>query len=148
MLCTGLAILGLCFPLPGDLRTSIQAAGWLTTPDGSRWRATRLFASGEFRVIAALNGDGDALLTLLLVEPEGGRRIGELIEKHCSAPKDGERRCLFGARKVVTVPCADGWLMSGQALTKSHRDDLARVCAILETTPPLPQQPSSPHDRE
>ncbi len=71
-LCTGLAILGLCIPLPGSSRTAIEAAGWIVLEEPAsrgEWRSSRSFSADRYRLVVGLSGTQTKVRTVTLLEP-------------------------------------------------------------------------------
>lgn len=115
-LCTGLTILGLCLPLPGHLRSEIEAAGWHMTDDGSSWWSARWFASGTYKVLVGVSGGGKQVQALIVAEPQSDYpRLGPLIDKHCPPGKTLVRSCRLAGRELSAMPCFGGWMIGEKA---------------------------------
>lgn len=112
-LCTGLTILGLCLPLPGHLRSEIEAAGWQMTDDGAGWWSARWFASGTYKLLVGVSGSGRQVQALIVAEPQSDYpRLGPLLDKQCSPAKGVVRACHLAGRELSAMQCFGGWMIS------------------------------------
>ena len=113
MLCTGLAILGLCFPLPGQSRSSLEDASWTLSGDKKAWWENRWFASGMYRALASVFDKGDVVESLLIVEPEGeDSRVTSRLEALCPSTSDEVRKCRSHNQQFLALRCGGGWMLS------------------------------------
>lgn len=108
-LCTGLALLGLCFPLPGHSLESVERAGWgVFDKDQPVWSASKSFSSGTYHVSALISGRGGAVVSLGVIEKREesvASPLEMLVERSCSGP--GKARCVFNGVSVFRASC--GW---------------------------------------
>lgn len=129
MLCTGLAILGLCFPLPGHTRVETEAAGWIfRAEEGNHWWTSRWFAAGTYRVLVGVVGQKDRVEAVSIAEPRSDNPLLDpLLDKHCS--KTGKRpwrSCRLSGRGLSIMPCFGGWLIIAEGV--EHRDLKLQEC--------------------
>lgn len=136
MLCTGLAILGLCFPLPGHTRAETEAAGWLyRTEDDSHWWATRWYAAGSYRVLAGVSGKNARVETLLVLEPRSDHpRLGPLLDSLCSKSANSIRSCRIAGRKLTAMSCFGGWVIASNGMSA---DEGLQLRELYEKLSPL-----------
>ena len=110
-LCAGLAVLGLCIPLPGFSRATVEAAGWvvLQEPIGnSEWRSSRSLSSDHYRLVVGLSGTETRVKMVMLVErPSEPARLTSILEAKC----EGTLRCRIGATSIGAIRCAGGWAL-------------------------------------
>jgi hypothetical protein len=113
--CTGLAILGLCFPLPGATKQQLIEAGWFLQSDGSGgWFAGRSFRSEMYRVNISLTGAA-VLETLVVAEVDRDEpsKIEEIVEASCKKKSGTQptsvRVCRFLKEKFYVSKCLGGW---------------------------------------
>src|SRR5687768_13413974 len=98
-LCTGLAILGLCIPLPGTKVSAIQEAGWWPEndqPGAMDWYATRWMSSGTYSLLVGLSGpDRTEVGSIMLREKRGdtSSRLKAVIDRMCKASKQPFLSC-------------------------------------------------------
>ncbi len=138
-LCTGLAILGLCIPLPGHSRSTIEESGWsLFDRDQPSWSASQTLASGTYAVTVLLTGQNDTISGVLLLELRSVDRDSErsplltAFKKACRDVK-GIEVCTFGKFKVQRHSCGGGWAIAPiGAWTEKSLADCARWAPLFE----------------
>lgn len=135
-LCAGLALLGLCLPIPGTTRAEVDAAGWFTTDDaGKTWASNRNLSSGTYRVFVGLMGTEAKLEAVVVREAQGDARAESALQKICTAA-DGStsKRCQLGGKAFVVESCGRGLLLYAPTLPAPRVKELRHwVCEVLET---------------
>lgn len=129
-ICTGLAVLGLCFPLPGQTLTALEEAGWsVFDKDQPRWSASNNLGAGTYLVSALVAGAGGKVTEVLILEGPPPTQDGytsplsKVLERACA--KGDPSVCRFGEIRVQRLSCAGGWAF----LSLSAKiDDAAAGC--------------------
>lgn len=116
-LCTGLAILGLCFPLPGHTRDEVEATGWFVRHERiGGWWSSRRFAADTYSIVVGVYGYGNRLRTLTVIEPPSDYpHLAPLMDKYCSPASGRVRFCRFAGREQLAMQCFGGWMISAKA---------------------------------
>lgn len=122
-LCAGLAILGLCVPLPGESRARVEASGWTVVHETStplEWGATSTLASNGYRLLVSMYGRGDSVIAVHLEElapdPEAppstkGSNLSRLdLALSPLCPRNREA-CLHGQTAFKRAACDGGWML-------------------------------------
>lgn len=122
-LCTGLAILGLCVPLPGESRARVEASGWTVLHEPStplEWGATSTLASNGYRLLVSMYGRGDRVLGVhleeLAADPEApvsmlGSNLSRLDLALSQLCPRNQEACLQGKTAFKRVVCDGGWML-------------------------------------
>lgn len=121
-LCAGLAILGLCVPLPGASRSQIEAADWPVVIDPQTeaiWGAYSSMASNEYGLLVSLWGNGKTLVGVLLEErvpaaptPSSVSKLSRLdlaLAEICRGTTP--EKCTRSGFTFNRVPCNGGWML-------------------------------------
>ncbi|ATB49362.1 hypothetical protein [Corallococcus macrosporus] len=136
-LCTGLAILGLCFPLPGTTRTEIEAAGWrVREEDAGRWWKSGWFSAGTYRVLAGVSGQKDRLQALIIAEPQSEYpQLKPLLDKHCSSGDGTILACRLAGRDLSAMRCLGGWMITAKGVAgrdPTLREQCEKLAPLFE----------------
>ena len=108
MLCTGIAIVGLCFPLPGHLRADVEAAGWLIGRDYSEVGFSQSMSSGGYNVIVYLTAGPKLLETVSVSETGPGKRhFRDYVAKACQVNlgDNAPHKCRIGNSLKYVFDC-------------------------------------------
>lgn len=119
-LCAGLAILGLCVPLPGESKARVEAADWPVVADSALdWGVQSSMASNDYRLLVSIWGHGQNVVGVLIEEsaqePPRSERVSKLsrldqsLSKMCSGTT-GEK-CSHSGVGFNRVPCNGGWML-------------------------------------
>ena len=117
LLCTGLAVLGLCIPLPGHSRLSVEQSGWsLLDGDQAGWSSSAVLASGSYVVSVLVTGEGAKVKGVIVTEERAEDRSNQkspLRNFWASACKTvaGSETCVVGAVRFRRIDCMAGWLL-------------------------------------
>jgi hypothetical protein len=120
MLCTGLAVLGLCFPIPGvTSRSQLEQAKWgpFIAEGESDWWVNRSFSSGSVGFVVSLGGRQKELLTVFLQSP--GMSSSELetsLPVRCSPAGSANSQCTIGENSFRLRRCGGGVVMTALKL--------------------------------
>ena len=134
VLCTGLAFLGLCVPLPGHSLKALAAAGWENAGGDNEWFSSRVLVSGTFRLSALVKGDEEVVVSVVLREGEKQDRANPKSHTNLAlgavcVSKNGQEVCSVGALTFVRVPCIGGWLLlkpnGNKAKARQYCDQIA-----------------------
>jgi hypothetical protein len=116
MLCTGLAILGLCFPVPGfTSRSQLEQAQWgpFILEGESDWWVNRSFSSGSFRFVVSLGGRERELRTVFLQSPSmSSVELEKSISGRCTPTGSAHSRCTVGENSFRLRPCGGGLVLT------------------------------------
>lgn len=117
LLCTGLALLGLCIPLPGHSRLSVEQSGWnLLDKEQPGWSSSAILASGTYVVSVLVTGEGDKVKGVVVTEERAEDRsnpkspLRSLLASACKTVEASET-CVVGAARFQRVNCMTGWLL-------------------------------------
>lgn len=136
MLCTGLAILGICIPLPGHSIQDVEADGWENSGGKSEWFSSRVFASGTYRLSALVKSNEVSVVSVVVREGNERDRndqnspLGRTLARMCSS-RNGNEVCAVGNLRFTRMPCLGGWLLLRTT------GDKARARAYCEQLAPL-----------
>lgn len=141
-LCAGLAVLGLCIPLPGHTRASVEAAGWtVNQEDRPSWFASQTFASGTFRLAVLVSGTHELVTGVLVSEIHAADRTDDkspldlALRKLCRRERSSEI-CTIAGLQLQRHACAGGWLLFPVGLDSGKtRADCARWAPLFESAP-------------
>jgi hypothetical protein len=115
-LCSGLAILGLCLPLPSQPVDALVQAGWRNEGGIEEWFASRTFASGTFELTALVVAHAGVVLSVLIHEvtavgaDQSKTPLNLALLRACSL-KGGKEQCLLEGKRFSRMQCAGGWLL-------------------------------------
>ncbi|MCA2978707.1 MAG: hypothetical protein INH41_04925 [Myxococcaceae bacterium] len=113
--CTGLLLLGLCLPIPGMTRESIEKAGWVASndqPGSADSYASVWMRWNELTLLVGVNVDGDRV-KLVHINESKNRSVVTVegwLKAHCRAAGDNWA-CSVGKRRFDATPCAGGWAL-------------------------------------
>jgi hypothetical protein len=134
-LCTGLAILGLCIPLPGTTRAAIETAGWIVLEEPTsreEWLSSRSFSSDRYRLTVSIYGtQATARAVILKEQASGPARLTPLLETRCRKG-DGALLCRIGATSMGAFKCAGGWALFESGVPKLKKQ-LLELCERAES---------------
>lgn len=132
-LCAGIAILGLCLPVPGHSVRSVDEAGWVKQSEAEgTWSAAHVFASNAYRLGALVEGDQRGVTGVWLRESRASDReapdspLRRALSRVRGGAKEGTP-CRFHGYSFVRTACGDGWLLYAVAL-KPKRQELEERC--------------------
>lgn len=144
--CTGLLILGMCVPLPGNKQADFPSDGWTglrcgtTLPDEALgWQRTSTFPAWRGRLVGyawGTNGRVDHVHLLFLKDELA---IPALAER-CSSHAPCVHQCQIAGRRIMAEHCEGvGWLLStssGGQRDAGVEDWCARYGQILRSARP------------
>jgi hypothetical protein len=138
-LCAGLAVLGLCIPVPGHTLASVEAAGWMVNrEDRPSWFASQTLASGTFRLAVLVSGTQELVTSVLLTElrPEDQANDEsplDLALKQACARERSTEICTIGGLQLRRHACASGWLLLPVGVdTEKSRAHCARWAPLFD----------------
>lgn len=108
-LCLGLAVAGICLPVPGTSRSAIANAGWAIGRDElhpDEWWASASLARGSTSLLASVGGHDEKALSLLLATKDAAmtEAIRSALGSVCESGDGGVvRRCKLGSGAAFTL---------------------------------------------
>lgn len=125
--CTGLAILGLCLPVPGHPVDGMEAAGWVNqSEEKATWLSANIFASNSYRLEALVEGDLKRVKSVLLRESSSSDRespespLRRVLDQACGGAKEG-KPCRLHEHSFWRVECAGGWLLYSTSMSPDRQ---------------------------
>lgn len=122
-LCLGLAVAGMCLPVPGTSVVAISAAGWTLERDAddpSEWWASNALGGKGGGVLASVGGRGNQATSLIVAAktPQMADQIRIALGASCGPADAGVRsscRLSSGATFWVITCGRDAWILSAKA---------------------------------
>ena len=134
-LCLGLAVSGLCLPVPGTSAAAISGAGWtlMREEDPTEWWASNVLEGKGGRVFATVGGRGGQATELIVATktPQMADQIRIALGASCGPADAGVRnscRLSSGATFWVVTCGRDAWILSAKARSDA---EAAEVCRQL-----------------
>ncbi len=122
-LCLGLAVSGVCLPVPGTSAAAISAGGWVLQQDEdhpSEWWASAVLGGNRGTVIATVGGRGSQATSLIVAAktPQMADQIRIALDASCGPADAGVRRScrLSSGATFWVITCGrDAWILSARA---------------------------------
>lgn len=139
-LCAGLAIQGICAPLPSMHREVIGAGGWIVVQDelhDSDWWSNMSFSTGSEHLVVAVAGRNEVVVSVALLTRSQllNDRIDEELGRVCLGADGGDIRSCRTKSGISfrTARCrADAVLVRAD---NASIESLRRECAALPLMP-------------
>jgi len=132
-ICAGIAIVGLCLPVPGYSVGSVKDAGWVNqSEEKDAWSSAHVFASNAYRLGALVEGDLKRVTSVWLRETRSSDReasdspLRRALAQVCGGAKEG-KPCRLQGYSFWRIECAGGWLLYSKSLG-SNRQQLEESC--------------------
>lgn len=126
-LCAGIAIFGLCLPVPGHTVGSVSDAGWVNqSEEKDTWMSARVFTSNTYRLGALVEGDQRSVTSVWLRESSASDReapdspLRRALARVCVGAKEG-KPCRFHGYSFWRIECAGGWLLYSTSLSPNRQ---------------------------
>ena len=132
-ICAGLAIFGLCLPVPGHPVDSVKAAGWVNqSEEKDTWLSAHMFASNAYRIGTLVEGDQRRVTSVWLRESRSSDR--EAADSPVAAPlsrfvraQRKESRAASRGYSFWRLECGGGWLLYSTSMSP-ERQQLQESC--------------------
>lgn len=129
VLCTGLAIWGLCIPLPGHSLDAVTRAGWAVQraeKGAVDWWTSRSMATEDYRLVVTVSGHGDVVDAVVIGEKEDGQQPLRALFEKSSIWVDGGTAlglCRLAGRQFAVFRCPQYWtILPAAAVSRPPRD--------------------------
>ena len=114
--CAGLAMLGLCIPLPGMSRQALESSGWVLEndqPNSSDWYSSVWMRWNQLVLLVGVSGDGNQVTSVLVNESKNraGFSFESTLRRNCR-PSGNRWSCSASKRQFGALRCAGGWLLA------------------------------------
>lgn len=140
-LCAGLAIFGLCLPVPGHPVDSVKAAGWVNqSEEKDTWMSVRMLASNSYQLGALVEGDLKRVMSVWLRESRSSDRekpdspLRRALDQACGGAKE-VKPCRFQGYSFWRIECGGGFLLYSTELNPDRhqrQEDCKRFGALLK----------------
>lgn len=135
VLCTGLAIWGLCIPLPGHSLDAVSRAGWAVQRaemGALDWWTSRSMATEDYRLVATVSGHGDVVSAVTIGEKVDAVQhpLRDLTEKSCTGADGGAALglCRLTGRQFAVFRCPQYWtILPPSAVSKPLTEKCLRL---------------------
>lgn len=109
-------MLGLCLPIPGMSRESLEKAGWVISNDqagGSDGYLSTWLRWNELSLLVGVLTEGERVTVVHINESKNRSSVTVegWLKGHCRTTAGGWT-CAVGKRRFEAAPCAGGWALS------------------------------------
>lgn len=147
-LCMGIALLGLCLPVPGMTRNDLAATGWPsptadrvyiagTAADDLVWHSSVKVSAGVRKLYVDIVGSGTRIGMVTIMVKSGrsrsAHRAYELVTlalgSACNVAHSGRFSCEIAGHAFFAYPCVGTWILS---LEDKSVEQLQSECEMVE----------------
>lgn len=132
LLCSGLAVLGLCLPLPGHSFEALSQAGWPIKAEDGEDIVVSTVSSGSLRVAVSVKFVNGVVASVLLLDTSkeqfdgDSRPLDSAVASVCRT-QGGKESCVVNGLVFERFPCAGGWLLA-RRFVESNRARTESQC--------------------